>query len=177
MSDKLTRVLFPFSPALAALDRIQKLLALIPSTLNWKLMDRAPLRTWVHADGKVVLLGDSCHPMLPYRAQGSAMAVEDAAVLGNLFSRVSSREQITPLLYAYQSIRYDRATDTQASSRLNQRIFHLPDGPEQQRRDADMREAMQLALCAQQEGQSASQQVQGVGNANQWADEIGRAHV
>ena len=44
--------------------RVQKLLALVPSTLNWKLMDRAPLKTWVHPDGKLVLLGDSCHPML-----------------------------------------------------------------------------------------------------------------
>lgn len=44
--------------------RIQKLLALVPSTLNWKLMDRAPLSTWVHRDGKLALLGDSCHPML-----------------------------------------------------------------------------------------------------------------
>lgn len=44
--------------------RVQKLLALIPSTLDWKLMDRAPLSTWVHSDGKLALLGDSCHPML-----------------------------------------------------------------------------------------------------------------
>ncbi|KAF8421749.1 hypothetical protein L210DRAFT_3672418 [Boletus edulis BED1] len=110
--------------------RVKKLLALIPSTLNWKLMDRAPLSTWINKNGKLALLGDSCHPMLPYRAQGSAMAVEDAAVLGNLFSRLSSPAQIAPLLRAYESIRYDCATATQASSRLNQHIFHLPDGPE-----------------------------------------------
>ncbi|KAF8122377.1 hypothetical protein EV363DRAFT_1436721 [Boletus edulis] len=110
--------------------RVKKLLALIPSTLNWKLMDCAPLSTWINKNGKLALLGDSCHPMLPYRAQGSAMAVEDAAVLGNLFSRLSSPAQIAPLLCAYESIRYDRATATQASSRLNQHIFHLPDGPE-----------------------------------------------
>lgn len=44
--------------------RIQKLLALVQSTLNWKLMDRAPLSTWVHKDGRIALLGDACHPML-----------------------------------------------------------------------------------------------------------------
>ncbi|KAN0091583.1 hypothetical protein V8E55_005149 [Tylopilus felleus] len=172
--------------------RVQKLLALIPSTLNWKLMDRAPLKTWVHPEGKLVLLGDSCHPMLPYRAQGSAMAVEDAAVLGNLFSRLSSRAQIAPLLRAYESIRYDRATATQASSRLNQHIFHLPDGPEQEERDRQMREAMELALSQEDEdvrrrvrstatvgeartGIATSMVVQPNGdanrdNANQWAD-------
>ena len=72
--------------------------------------------------------------------------VEDAAVLGNLFSRLSSHAQIAPLLRAYESIRYDRATATQASSRLNQRIFHLPDGLEQEERDRQMKAAMEVAL-------------------------------
>ncbi|KAG2145670.1 hypothetical protein BD769DRAFT_1660761 [Suillus cothurnatus] len=124
---------------------IQKLLALVPSTLDWKLMDRDPLPSWIHKDGKLALLGDSCHPMLPYRAQGSAMAIEDAAVLGNIFSHCSDRSQITPLLYAYQSLRYDRATATQRSSSLNRDIFHHPDGPEQEARDRDMRNANQWA--------------------------------
>jgi salicylate hydroxylase len=44
--------------------RIQKLIHLIPSTLKWLLADREPLEKWVHDSGKVVLLGDSCHPML-----------------------------------------------------------------------------------------------------------------
>lgn len=57
------------------LRRLQKILSSVPSTLKWKLMDRKPLETWVHPSGKVVLLGDACHPMLPYRAQGAAMAV------------------------------------------------------------------------------------------------------
>jgi hypothetical protein len=45
-------------------DRIQKLIDLIPSPLEWKLIDRDPLPSWIHEDGKLVLLGDSCHPML-----------------------------------------------------------------------------------------------------------------
>ncbi|KAI6046392.1 hypothetical protein EDC04DRAFT_3006615 [Pisolithus marmoratus] len=125
--------------------RIQKLLSLIPSSLKWKLMDRAPLETWVHKDGKLALLGDSCHPMLPYAAQGVAMAIEDAAVLGNLFSRLSSRAQIGPLLRAYEAIHYDRATDTQRFSRLRKAFLHLPDGPEQEQRDRMMRAAMEDA--------------------------------
>lgn len=147
--------------------RVQKLLALIPSTLNWKLMDRDPIETWIHKDGTLVLLGDSCHPMLPYRAQGSAMAVEDAAVLGNLFSRLAHRSQILPLLHAYQSIRYNRATATQMSSRLNQHIFHLPDGPQQEKRDREMRAAMEDALRVARGERST---LTSAGNANQWAD-------
>lgn len=147
--------------------RIQKLMAMIPSTLNWKLIDRDPLETWIHKDGKLVLLGDSCHPMLPYRAQGSAIAVEDAAVLGNLFSRLAHRSQILPLLHAYQSIRYDRATATQISSRLNQHIFHLPDGPQQEKRDQEMRAVMEDASRVARGEKST---LSSAGNANQWAD-------
>lgn len=146
---------------------IQKLLALIPSTLDWKLMVRDPLPSWIHKDGKLALLGDSCHPMLPYRAQGSAMAIEDAAVLGNLFSHCSDRSQITPLLYAYQSLRYERATATQTSSNLNRYIFHHPDGPEQEERDNQMRAAMEDALRVAR-GEKSTLVLEG--NANQWAD-------
>ncbi|KAG2119400.1 hypothetical protein DEU56DRAFT_121276 [Suillus clintonianus] len=146
---------------------IQKLLALIPSTLDWKLMVRDPLPSWIHKDGKLVLLGDSCHPMLPYRAQGSAMAIEDAAVLGNIFSHCSDRSQILPLLYAYQSLRYDRATATQTSSSLNRHIFHHPDGPEQEERDNEMRVATEDAKRVARGEQST---LALAGNANQWAD-------
>ncbi|KAG9050167.1 hypothetical protein FS837_007281 [Tulasnella sp. UAMH 9824] len=136
--------------------KLQKILSFVPSTLRWKLMDRKPLDTWVHPSGKVALLGDACHPMLPYRAQGAAMAVEDGAVLGNLFSRLSHPSQITPLLYAYETLRLPRTAKVQASSRLNQYIFHLEDGPEQVKRDQEMRQAMH--------GE------EGVNNPNQWAD-------
>ena len=84
------------------------------------------------------------------------MAIEDAAVLGNLFSRLSSKEQIGPMLYAYEAIRLPRTSVLQASSRMNQHIFHLEDGSEQIRRDNEMRNAMN--------GED------GANNPNQWAD-------
>lgn len=136
--------------------KLQKILNMVPSTLKWKLMGRQPLETWVHPSGRIALLGDACHPMLPYRAQGAAMAVEDGAVIGNLFSHLSHESQITPLLYAYETLRLPRSAMVQASARLNQHIFHLPDGPEQVQRDREMRGAMN--------GEEA------LGNPNQWAD-------
>ncbi|KAH9996384.1 FAD/NAD-P-binding domain-containing protein [Russula compacta] len=141
--------------------RVQKLLSFVKSTLKWRLMDRKPLPTWVHPKGRLVLLGDACHPMLPYRAQGAAIAVEDAAVIGALFSYVSSLAQVPALLRAYQDLRLPRATATQESSRLNQKIFHLPDGREQRVRD----EAMRAAMAAELEGKPIPD-----GNPNQWAD-------
>jgi salicylate hydroxylase len=95
------------------------------------------------------------------------MAIEDAAVLGNLFSRVSHPSQIKPLLHAYEKLRHARTAETQKSSRLNQHIFHLPDGPEQERRDQSMREAMELELRMLR-GENVD--VRSEGNSNQWAD-------
>ncbi|KAH9837783.1 uncharacterized protein C8Q71DRAFT_561138 [Rhodofomes roseus] len=118
--------------------RVQKLLGLVESTLEWRLLDRQPLKTWMHPAGKLTLLGDACHPMLPYRAQGAAMAIEDAAVLGTLLSHITSVAQLPNILKAYEGLRLPRATAMQNASRLNQHYVHMPDGPEQEKRDAGM---------------------------------------
>jgi salicylate hydroxylase len=76
-------------------------------------------------------------------------------VLGNLFSRISDPAQLPYFLRAYETLRLARTANTQAQSRLNQKIFHYDDGPEQEARDASMRAAMR--------GQTE-------GSANQWAD-------
>lgn len=101
------------------------------------------------------------------------MAIEDAAVLGRLFSHVSDKAQIKPLLEAYQALRLPRTAETQASSRLNQKIFHLPDGPEQEARDASMRSAMEVELRMlerERNGEPAVLDDALEGNYNQWAD-------
>ncbi|KAF9262831.1 FAD/NAD(P)-binding domain-containing protein [Marasmius fiardii PR-910] len=124
--------------------RIQKLIDRIDpdAILKTKLMICAPLAQWTHSKGHVTLIGDACHPMLPCRAQGAAMAIEDAAVLGNLFSRLHSRSEIPDLLHAYQEIRYKRATSFQEGSLSNRHLFHMLDGPEQEARDAAMTSVM-----------------------------------
>ncbi|GLB37981.1 putative protein with domain-containing protein [Lyophyllum shimeji] len=148
--------------------RVRKLLEVVPSTMSWALMDRQPMQTWVHPRNTICLLGDACHPMLPYRAQGAAMAVEDAAVLGNLLSRLTSRKQVPFLLQAYQHIRHPRASETQMASRMNQKIFHFEDGPQQEARDASMRTAMEAEL-QRLEGEDLSSE-KNRDNANVWAD-------
>ena len=82
------------------------------------------------------------------------MALEDAAVLGNLLSHISSISHLPTYLCSYERLRHTRASKTQASSRLNQHVFHLPDGPEQQSRDNSMREAMQIEFARLKEKQS-----------------------
>ncbi|KAJ7177494.1 hypothetical protein C8R43DRAFT_1084622 [Mycena crocata] len=142
--------------------RVENLLKLVETTMTGQLVIRKPLKTWVSSNGRIALIGDACHPMLPYRAQGAAMAVEDAAALGNLLSRISSKTQIAPFLKAYEKIRMGRTTATQAESWTNRTIFHLPDGAEQEARDKSMRLAMTQLL-----GSGGSDHR---GNANMWAD-------
>ena len=96
------------------------------------------------------------------------MAIEDGAVLGNLLSRLTHPSQLPALLQAYEDLRLPRTAETQNQSRLNQKIFHLPDGPEQEARDADMRRAAEVELRQVREGGAAAEAFQG--SANQWAD-------
>ncbi|KAG6811471.1 hypothetical protein H0H92_007243 [Tricholoma furcatifolium] len=126
--------------------RIQKLLNLMQSTMSWALVDHDPLKTWVHSSNKVCLLGDACHPMLPYRAQGAAMAVEDAAVLGNLLSHIPKRSDLPRLLRAYEQLRHPRTSEMQYAARANQFMYHIPDGPQQVKRDLAMRKEMEDEL-------------------------------
>ncbi|KAE9403378.1 FAD/NAD-binding domain-containing protein [Gymnopus androsaceus JB14] len=105
-----------------------------------------PMVQWAHEGGRVIVIGDACHPMLPYRAQGSAMAVEDAATLGALFSDLKCISEIPHLFKAFQDIRFGRITETQRASWFNRHIFHLQDGEEQRVRDTSMKTAMAKEL-------------------------------
>ncbi|PBK71438.1 FAD/NAD-P-binding domain-containing protein [Armillaria solidipes] len=125
--------------------RIGKLIDLIPagSIVGSLKVLESPLKSWVHKDGRIALVGDACHPMLPYRAQAASMAIEDAAVIGNLFVRLTSKDQIPTLLEAYQSLRAPRAMATADGCWEDKGSLHLPDGPEQCARD----EALKVTLA------------------------------
>ncbi|KAJ7084808.1 hypothetical protein B0H15DRAFT_783585 [Mycena belliarum] len=123
--------------------RVRKLLALIPAASKWQLADREPLKTWVHPKGHVVLLGDAAHPILPFGGQGAALAIEDAAVLGNLFSNIHSSSEIPKLLCIYEALRLPRCSDSQTAARMSGMTLHAPDGPMQQARDNLLRQTMQ----------------------------------
>ena len=87
---------------------------------KWGLFDRAPMRTW--GIDRVSLLGDACHPTLPFMAQGAAMAIEDAAVLANCFSNGAD---VVAALRRYEDLRKARTAGVQRGSRRNATVFHL----------------------------------------------------
>lgn len=90
------------------------------SLFRWALFDRPPLDQWT--DGRTALLGDAAHPMLPFLAQGAAMAIEDAWVIAREISR--SDRPVERSIKAYQDIRLARTTKAQHGSRANMKTFH-----------------------------------------------------
>ena len=113
---------------------VRGLIEAFPETYIWALHDRLPLRHWTA--GRATLLGDACHPMLPFMAQGAAQSIEDGAALASLLK--SLPDDIPEALRRYEEIRKPRATRLQEASANNRTRFHLPDGPAQQARDQAM---------------------------------------
>jgi salicylate hydroxylase len=105
----------------------------VDETFVWALFDRPPLEHW--SSGRVTLLGDACHPMLPFMAQGAAQALEDGAALTACMITVPD---VRDALRLYESARLPRASRLQELSRINKTRFHLRDGPEQRERDEQM---------------------------------------
>jgi salicylate hydroxylase len=113
--------------------RLRELLdAITGPVFRWALYDREPLPGWSTA--RTTLLGDAGHPMLPFMAQGAAQAIGDAAALA---ARLREAPDGAPsaALAAYERARLPHTARIQLMSWDNNSTFHLPDGPDQQRRD------------------------------------------
>jgi 6-hydroxynicotinate 3-monooxygenase len=96
--------------------QVRHVLEACPSVHKWALFDRDPLPRWT--DGNVTLLGDACHPMTPYMAQGAAMAIEDAAVLSRCLKGVD-RDGVSDAFRRFEATRKPRTSRVQSSSRTN----------------------------------------------------------
>ena len=102
--------------------------------LKWALYDRPPLRRW--SQGPVALLGDAAHPMLPFLAQGAAMAIEDAAVAAQCLAR--QPDDAAGALRSYCAMRRARTRRVQRLAARNGARYHLA-GTRARLRDAAMR--------------------------------------
>jgi 2-polyprenyl-6-methoxyphenol hydroxylase-like FAD-dependent oxidoreductase len=87
-----------------------------PDCHKWAILEREPLPRW--SAGRVVLLGDACHPMTPYMAQGAATSIEDAAVLARCFESVDG-DDIEGAFKRYEAHRKPRTSVVQAISSAN----------------------------------------------------------
>ena len=102
---------------------------------KWKLMHRPELDSWVSEKSNFVFLGDSCHPMLPYLAQGANSSMEDGAVLGNVLSALEKKEQLPQALALYEKLRKKRGEAIVRETFAQRHDFHMVNGEEQQKRD------------------------------------------
>jgi salicylate hydroxylase len=100
---------------------VQQLIGASEHCYKWALYDRAPLPRWTR--GRATLLGDACHPMRPFLAQGAAMAIEDAWVLSRLLE--TYEDEVEHALEEYQRFRLPRTRHVQDQSRLQGEMYHL----------------------------------------------------
>ena len=109
---------------------VREHLAAVPEWRLWVLHDREPVRSADElARGRVALLGDAAHPMLPYLAQGAGMAIEDARELQRVLAIADDRIVDVPTAFRrYALNRWKRVARVQARSSRNARIFHA-EGP------------------------------------------------
>lgn len=114
---------------------VLEMLSSVSQSVRWALRRIAPQRRWY--SGRVVLLGDAAHAMLPHHGQGANQTIEDAAVLaGCLADAGPSRYQ--DAFGRYQLLRRGRTRQVQRVSSLASDLLHLKDGPEARARDAQL---------------------------------------
>ena len=100
---------------------IRDLLAEREDWLKWALCGQDPSQPWIK--GKVALLGDAAHAMLPFMAQGAVMSIEDAAILARAIDEVDGPMEVR--LQAYEQARKKRVCRVVSRARQNGRIYHM----------------------------------------------------
>jgi 6-hydroxynicotinate 3-monooxygenase len=96
--------------------QVRAILGAAPELRKWALVEREPMPSW--SEGRVVLLGDACHPMAPAMAQGAASAIEDAIVLSRCLRGVGLQE-VEPAFGRYEASRKARTSRLQLTNRQN----------------------------------------------------------
>ncbi|KAJ5792672.1 uncharacterized protein N7503_008650 [Penicillium pulvis] len=115
---------------------LNKFLQYVDTTIDkWKLMHHGEMENWVNDKSNLVFIGDSCHPMLPYLAQGANSSLEDGAVLGMLLGHMTDKAQLPRILRLYESLRKSRGEAIVRETFKQRHDFHMQDGEEQQKRD------------------------------------------
>jgi 6-hydroxynicotinate 3-monooxygenase len=95
-----------------------------PEVRKWALVERDPLPRW--SEDSIVLIGDACHPMLPYMAQGAASSMEDAVVLARCLSR-AGLDSFSDAFCVFERNRKERTSRIQLGARKNVWMRTAPD--------------------------------------------------
>lgn len=98
-------------------SRVTKLLDKVETCFWWGLYDRRPLGQWVN--GRLALLGDAAHPMLPHLGQGANQAIEDGTALAVILQACANNLSVEGALKRYEALRRPRTSMVQAEARKN----------------------------------------------------------
>jgi salicylate hydroxylase len=131
---------------------VRQLLSHVTSYLKWKLAYVLPLERWVSDSGRIVIIGDAAHAMLPLMAQGAAVSIEDGAALAECLDRVTGLVDLPPVLRAFQDLRKSRCETISKAALSLADLWHLHDGPEQEQRDLKLRQKMDNAAAEASNG-------------------------
>lgn len=111
---------------------VTEMIASVPQDVRWGLFLAKPLARW--RCGRVVLLGDAAHAMLPHHGQGANTTIEDAVTLAELIA--AHRDDLDAAFAAYEALRRPRTRAIQRASWDGNHGLHLRDGPQLAERDA-----------------------------------------
>jgi salicylate hydroxylase len=115
---------------------IDSVLAEVDKTFRWALYDREPLPTWTK--GRLTLLGDAAHPMLPHLGQGANQSIEDGMALAIILSQTDYAD-VPKALLAYEKLRRNRVAEIQQGARLNGlRVDSMQGYADIEKRDAEL---------------------------------------
>lgn len=102
---------------------VEAIIAQVNETFQWGLYDREPLPTWTK--GRLTLLGDAAHPMLPHAGQGANQAIEDGLALATILHHVDSAN-VPRALLAYEALRRERTSQVQRRARESGARYDAP---------------------------------------------------
>ncbi|KAJ6473162.1 hypothetical protein C8R45DRAFT_407999 [Mycena sanguinolenta] len=123
-------------------DRVRRLFTMMPTAQRVKYVLRDRVEEWVDHSGRMLLVGEAAHPLLPHSTHGASMAIEDAEVLGVLMSHLGCREQISQLTEGFQELRRARCDFIHHGELSNAMLTTMPPGEMRDMRDAGMRESL-----------------------------------
>ncbi|TFK48066.1 monooxygenase [Heliocybe sulcata] len=99
------------------------LLSKAPSLVDWKLVYRDPLPTWISKRARLALIGDAAHPFLPTSVQGASQAVEDGVTLA-VALQLAGKESVPLAVKTWEKIRYQRVRKAQLTGESNRDMWH-----------------------------------------------------
>ncbi|KAJ7476866.1 hypothetical protein B0H11DRAFT_2234833 [Mycena galericulata] len=133
-------------------DRVRRLFNMVPTAQRSKYVVRDRVEEWVDHSGRILLVGEAAHPLLPCSTHGASMAVEDAEALGVLMSHLTTPDQIAQLTAGFQDLRQKRCEFIHHGELSNASLTTMPPGEFRDMRDAGMLQSLKTGVEHWDEG-------------------------